>query len=343
MTKRNQGAASRLLPKKILGLVTVAAAALACPAALQADEGGIGFWLPGQFGSLAAVPGTPGWTLATFYYHSSVEAGAGRSFNRGGNVVVGIDGRADFLGFGPTYVFETPVLGARASLGVLGIYGRSQASVDATLTGPLGNTISGHRSDTLYGFADVFVQGSLKWNFGVHNVMTYMMGNLPVGAYDPDRLANLGLGHAAMDWGGGYTYFNPQSGFEFSAVTGFTYNFENNDTQYQNGVDWHLDWGISQFLNKQVHVGLVGYFYQQLTGDSGAGATLGDFKSRVAGIGPQIGFLFPVGDMQGYLNVKGYKEFAAENRPEGWNFWLSFALSPRAPEPAAPPALIRKY
>ena len=37
-----------------------------------------------------------------------------------------------------------------------------------------------------------------------------------------------------------------------------------------------------------------------VTGDSGAGATLGPFKSRVASIGPQIGFIFPVGGMQGY-------------------------------------------
>ncbi|WP_349543748.1 hypothetical protein [Bradyrhizobium sp. ARR65] len=37
----------------------------------------------------------------------------------------------------------------------------------------------------------------------------------------------------------------------------------------------------------------------------------------MAGIGPQIGSRFPVGDMQGYLNLKGYKKFVAESRPEG--------------------------
>jgi hypothetical protein len=97
----------------------------------------------------------------------------------------------------------------------------------------------------------------------------------------------------------------------------------------------HLDWAASHFISKQVHIGLVGYSYQQLTGDSGAGATLGDFKSRVLAIGPQIGFLFPVGDMQCYLNLKGYKEFAAEHRPEGWNAWVTFAISPAAEAPPA--------
>ena len=63
-------------------------------------------------------------------------------------------------------------------------------------------------------------------------------------------------------------------------------------------------------------VGAVGYFYQQLTAGPGPVADPGRFKSRVFGVGPQIGYLFPVGDMQGYLNLKGYYEFAAENRPE---------------------------
>jgi hypothetical protein len=67
-----------------------------------------------------------------------------------------------------------------------------------------------------------------------------------------------------------------------------------------------------------------------------AGATLGGFRSRIAGIGPQVGFLFPVGDMEGYVNAKVYKEFAVQNRPKGWNAWLTFAISPKAPEAVSP-------
>jgi hypothetical protein len=122
-----------------------------------------------------------------------------------------------------------------------------------------------------------------------------------------------------------------------SAVTGFTYNLKNTETNYQNGVDWHLDWGASQFLSKQVHVGVVGYVYQQISGDSGAGDRVGDFQSRVIGVGPQIGYIFPIGEYQGYLNLKGYKEFAAENRPDGWNVWLTFQISAAPPAPTSPP------
>ena len=60
---------------------------------------------------------------------------------------------------------------------------------------------------------------TLKWNNGVHNYMTYMTGDIPVGAYDSARLSNIGIGHGALDGGGGYTYFNPATGHEFSACS----------------------------------------------------------------------------------------------------------------------------
>jgi hypothetical protein len=37
-----------------------------------ADEGGVSFWIPGFFGSLAAAPMVPGFSLASMYYHTSV-------------------------------------------------------------------------------------------------------------------------------------------------------------------------------------------------------------------------------------------------------------------------------
>ena len=62
---------------------------------------------------------------------------------------------------------------------------------------------------------------------GVNNYMTYIMSGIPVGAYQSTRLANIGIGHWAVDVGGGYTYFDPATGHEASAVLGFTYNFIN--------------------------------------------------------------------------------------------------------------------
>jgi hypothetical protein len=206
-----------------------------------------------------------------------------------------------------------------------------------TLGTPFGNIPfmrSDSISDSVWGFGDLVPQFNLRWNAGVHNYMTYITGDIPVGAYDSTRLSNIGLGHGAIDAGGGYTYFNPVTGHEFSGVLGFTYNFENRSTQYQNGVDMHFDWGASQFLTKQFQIGLVGYVYKELGCDSGSGDRVGCFQSQVVGVGPQLGFIFPVGDMQGYINLKGYGEFAAKNRPDGWNTWVTFVISPAPPTPS---------
>jgi hypothetical protein len=309
----------------------LAASFLAFGGPALADQGGISMWLPGSFGSLAAVPGHPGWSLGTIYLHSSVKAGgdvaASRAIRLGNlttNLTVNLDATlkadVDVIVLAPGYTFANPVLGGQLTWTLLAIAGRQFAKIDANITGalgPIGFATSRSISDSLVSYGDLFPQATLKWNHGVHNTMVYGMANIPVGDYDPDRLVNLGLGHWSIDGGVGYTYFNPQTGNEFSVVTGLTYNFINPDLDYQNGIDWHLDWAASKFLSKQLHVGLVGYAYQQLTDDTGSGATLGPFRSRVFGVGPQIGYLFPVGDMQGYLNLKGYKEFGAEHRPEG--------------------------
>ncbi|BCA05636.1 hypothetical protein JOE51_005434 [Bradyrhizobium japonicum] len=338
--------------------VAIAFAAIAsAPTVATADEGGISFWLPGFFGSLAAAPAqAPGWSVTSIYWHDSVSAGGGvaraREIEIGripANVTANVSANLNAnlnLGFLiGTYTFATPVLGAQASASLMGIYGSNSTSLagslTGTVTGPGGGTFPFSRFDSidssLTAFGDLYPTFMLKWNAGVNNFMTYVTGDIPAGAYQSTRLANIGIGHGAIDAGGGYTYFNPQTGHELSAVLGFTYNFKNTDTQYQNGVDMHLDWGASQFLTKQWQVGMVGYLYQQIGCDSGSGDRVGCFRSRVAGVGPQVGYIFPVGDMQGYLNLKAYGEFANENRPAGWNLWLTFNLSPAAATPTATP------
>ncbi len=148
------------------------------------------------------------------------------------------------------------------------------------------------------------------------------------GDYNADRIVNLGKGHGALDGGFGYTYFSEATGFEFSAVSGLTYNFNNPYTDYQNGIDWRTDLEASRFLYKRFFVGAVGYFFNQLIADSGSGATLGAYELRIAAIGPELGVSFPVGEMQGSLALRGYWEFAAQNRSSGWNTWLAFSIAP---------------
>jgi hypothetical protein len=110
--------------------------------------------------------------------------------------------------------------------------------------------------------------------------MAYMTGDIPVGTYSSSNLANVGIGHGPIDAGGGYTYFNPKTRQEFSGVLGLTYNLMNESTQYQSGVDMHFDWGASQFVTKQLQLGLVGYAYKDIGCDSGSGDLVAAFSLR---------------------------------------------------------------
>ena len=98
-----------------------------------------------------------------------------------------------------------------------------------------------------------------------------------------------------------------QTGTEFSVVTGLTYNFENPDLDPQNGIDWHLR--LRGLARCQGVAGRRGRAMPTSRSPAIAdpGATLGDFKSRVSGIGPQAGYLFPAGDMQGYVEPEGLR------------------------------------
>src|SRR5258706_6429175 len=125
----------------VLALATIVSA----PRSGLADEGGVSFWIPGFFGSLAATPQQPGWSLANIYYHTSVSAGAdvarAREFtlNRvpanltvNANLNLSVNATGD-LGFViPSYVFATPVLGGQASVSLVGAYGVVGTSLAGT-------------------------------------------------------------------------------------------------------------------------------------------------------------------------------------------------------------------
>src|SRR6187401_3735990 len=108
---RDQSLSADLKSRSRSGAVAAAILGLAVhgvPNSARADEGGVSFWVPGFFGSLAATPLQPGFSFTTIYYHTSVSAGGdvafARQVNRGnitvpfsGNVTANLDARADLV------------------------------------------------------------------------------------------------------------------------------------------------------------------------------------------------------------------------------------------------------
>ena len=121
-------------PELRLPIVVVAmSVAVTAPSASFADEGGVSFWYPGTYGSLAAERQEPGWSLSIIDYHATVSA---EGFT-GGPPAMGngnYNEHTDQVMFGPTYVFATPFLGAQVSVGMSSLYGRDSVSLTG-LTG----------------------------------------------------------------------------------------------------------------------------------------------------------------------------------------------------------------
>jgi len=289
----------------------------------RADEGGVAFWFSGQYASFAAVPTEPGWSLPAQGYYYNGGASGSKTLPRGNVATAGLDSSVPLMLIQPTYAPETKLWGGQLSLGLGFGWGGSNSSADLAITNTLPEI---NRTDSITGMTDLYPIASLAWNDGNNNWMTYITGDIPTGDYNSQRLSNLGIGHGAVDVGGAYTYFDATKGREFSAVVGVTYNMENDDTKYQNGIDVHLDWGVSQFLDEHWQIGIVGYLYDQITSDKGASPFADGIKSSIAAVGPEIGYSFTMNKQAAYINLRGYWEFAAKHRVEGASAFVTLSL-----------------
>ncbi|MBS7805953.1 transporter [Rhizobiales bacterium TNE-4] len=282
-----------------------------------ADQYGVPFWLSGQYASMSAIPPVPGWSLVTLgnLYRGSVNQTPLlpiAEVNEKSTTATAL--------FQPGYAFKDRLFGATPYISVAMGPGVAHSTISAPIYGS-------KVSQTSFGFSDITPFGSLSWNEGTNNFMIYLTGNIPTGTFNKNRLSNIGIGHSAIDSGAAYTFFNPETGWEFSALSGITYNFTNAYTNYKNGVDFHTDSGASRWLSKNWQIGIAGYVYYQLSNDSGGGDIIGGNRSRVAAIGPQIGYLFQ--DKSGilYINLRGYQEFWTQNRTQGQNVFLTMSYT----------------
>lgn len=290
-----------------------------------ADENGTGFWLSGQYASGAALPPSPGFGITTMYYNykgtqNSVVPGSGVSYNSN------VSATTTALLLQPTYTFDTKILGATPSIGV-GV-GPGNAFTGVTYAVGPQQVYSGNQ--TTNGTTDLYPIVNLYWSDREKNhFMAYLTGNVPTGTYNKTNLANLGLGHSAVDAGGAYTYTNRATQWEASAVLGVTNNFKNTATNYKSGIDSHLDFAVSKGITRDLSAGIAGYVYYQLTADGGSGDTVGPYKGRVLGLGPEVGYLFSKGGgdtPMTYLNVRAYKESWVENRTSGYAMFAVLTL-----------------
>lgn len=325
---------------RVLACGTALVGALwACDA--RASESGASIYLLGLGGPEAAImPPVPGIFLDNTAWYYSGSGGGGRQFTLGGNVVAGV--HATIPAYFGTLLWQpdAKLFGADFNLGVAVPTGGPSVHAEAVLTGPRGRQFGLGVSDNAWVVADPLLTGSVGWKVGDKTFLQLStLVNVPVGDYRDGEIANLAFHRWAGDVSLAATWHDPASGWDLSGKLGFTFNGTNDKTDYTTGTESHYELSVEKTFSPAWSAGLQAYYFYQLTGDSGAGATLGSFKGRVAAVGGNVTWRVKAGKIPLNVRVRGMHEFDATNRLEGDSLWLdvSMPLHVKLPPGATPP------
>jgi hypothetical protein len=305
--------------KGLLGAAVTVLASLAMVPSLYAAEGGASFYLLGSRGPMAGFTPPPGVYFQNDFYIYSGNANV--NLDLGGKLVADADAKALINLSTALWVSPWQVMGGNLAF---------------TATVPIGGPdITGRIvpsplsvSDSISTFGDPVLGTFVGWHNGDFHWQTGVSVNVPVGDYHEGDIANLSFNHWAADIYASGTWLNSATGLELSAATGISFNGEDSATHYKNGTEFHFEGTIDQHFSKAFDVGLVGYYYNQLTDDSGSGVppVLGGFRGEVAAIGATAGYNFQVGKLPVSTRIKYYHEFDAKNRLEGDSVFLTVAM-----------------
>ena len=305
----------------------VGVAFLSFPAGFAfAAESGSSFYLLGQRGQGAAVLPPEGLFFSAPNYFYSGDIGGSEDLPFGGSLAFGVD--ADLFLTLPTAIWVTPidVLGGDLALTGTFVLGNADLDASATLAIPGLGEGTASLSDERWAVGDPTFGAMVGWQADKLSYLLSANVNVPVGDYDAGRLSNISLNRWAWDLTGAATWLDPESGIELSGAAGITFNGENDDTEYETGTEFHLEVAAAYHFSPTFSAGVNGYHYQQLTGDSGTGATLGDFKGRVTALGPMMSATLMLGPVPVAASLRYFHEFNVENRLEGDAGWLTISI-----------------
>ncbi|WP_299019795.1 transporter [uncultured Photobacterium sp.] len=152
----------------------------------------------------------------------------------------------------------------------------------------------------------------------------------PTGRYDAESLANTGSNYWTFEPVVGLIHVEPAVGREFSVFSSVTFNTKNRDTDYHSGAQLHLESTYVQYailFGGFTGIGVSGYLFHQLSGDSGIGANQGEFKSHGTGFGPVISYRSWWGDSEIMAELKWLSSVENTRSPDGDTFSLKFSMA----------------
>jgi hypothetical protein len=304
----------------------IGAALLAHSGQAHAAEGGVGAYLLGSRGVGAGITPPAGVYFQDDAYFYDGKIGGGKTLATGGLLVANVSVQS-WINL-PTTLWVTPakILGGDLGFSLTTPFGEPRVNAGLLVNSPRFGPIGVNVTDDHTALSDFYVQSFLGWQSGNFHWQFGIGGIIPSGTYVVGQLSNASLNRPAVDLYGTFTWLDPAIGWDLSAAAGFTFNQPNTATDYQTGDEFHLEWAATKYITKQFTVGLVGYYYQQLTPDKGTGAVLGAFEGRVAALGGSIGYTFEAGKLPISTRIKVYREFAVQNRLEGMAGYLTVSV-----------------
>jgi len=300
-------------------LIAAAAALLAGPWAAQAGEGGVSHVMPGANATMLDLPPTtPGWFFKPMYINYRGDTTAKLPTAVG--IVANAEATTNTIALGGGYGFEQKVLGAHYGVAAFVPYSWVDISAETAAIGGkrIQNSVSGIGDVTIVPVLMAWKSGDVQYDY-------LLPIYAPTGSYKVGRLGNTGLNYWTFDPIVGASYNNAKSGFNAAAHLGYAMNTENGDTQYKSGNVLHLDASVQQIFplgSGLANIGAEAWYFDQLTCDSGAGATLGCFKGRTAGIGPVLGYIQPIGQQRMLFELKWLPELETRKRLNGDYIWF---------------------
>jgi len=299
--------------------------ALATP--VFAEEGGSGHYLPGSTASfIDALPGHPSFAAENIFTYYNTSASASRQLPVAGLTTLGLDAiaYADSL----VAFYETPVrlFGGNYAAGLAIPFVWMDAK--ARVVTPAGTLT---RQDSASGLGDITViPFMLGWTNGTDFKYDVRLNiYAPSGDYTEGALANVGKNYWTFEPTLSASYLSSKIGLELTAFAAVDFNTKNAATDYQTGNQFHIDGTIAQHLRLfggVIGVGPNGYYYRQVTADSGSGARFGSFEGLTSGAGPTISYIRQFAKKSLAAEIKWIPELHVNHRPQGDYVWFKFTL-----------------
>jgi hypothetical protein len=307
--------------KNFVMLCAVTSGLCLCSVDALAGEGGTSHVIPGATATFTDLPGT---SPATFIKPMYLNYGAGASaaIPTAAGVTTDVDVTANTFAVAIGRTFENTFWGGAHYTAAIAIpYTSLDISGNARLPGggtrSIKNSVSGLGDITL-------LPVMLAWKKEAWQFNAMLPVYTPTGSYEDGRLGNPGLNYWTVDPTFGFLY-SSKKGFNAMLHMGYAINSENNATDYQSGSMIHFEGALQQIIpvgKGMMTLGLEGFYFDQLTCDSGGGAVLGCFKGMTAGLGPELGYIKPLGKETLILELKWLTELDTKNRVEGDYLWF---------------------